>query len=78
MHLKIKAMHDDIKRGAKSNLFPIGDICDMLMLRQWYLKHIDPDGKRTLDEVFEEVQERSTLYYKLVVLRRDEGRYECS
>ena len=76
LHLKIKAMHDDVKRGAKSNVFPMVDIAHMLMPRQWYLKHIDPDGKRTLDEVYEEVHERSTLYYNLVVMRKDEGRYD--
>ncbi len=38
LHLKIKVMHDDVKRGAKSNVFPMDDIAHMLMPRQWYLK----------------------------------------
>ncbi len=37
LHLKIKAMHDDVKRGAKSNVFPMDEIAHMLMPRQWFL-----------------------------------------
>jgi hypothetical protein len=53
LHLKIKAMHDVVpeKRGAKSNVFLMDEIAHMLMPSQWFLKSLDPDGKRTVSNV---------------------------
>jgi hypothetical protein len=31
LHIKIKAMHDDVKRGAKSNVFPMDENAHILM-----------------------------------------------
>jgi hypothetical protein len=76
LHLKIKAMHDDVKRGAKSYLFPMENLADVLMPRQWFLKYLDPDGTRPLAEVYKEVHIRSVLYYHLVVTRKYEGDYD--
>jgi hypothetical protein len=65
-------MHDDVKRGAKSYVFPMDEIAHMLMPRQWFLKSIDPDGKRTVSDVYKEVYKQSSMYYDLVVTRKDE------
>jgi hypothetical protein len=48
-------MHDDMSCGAKSNVFPLDEIACILMPRQWYLKSLDPDGKRTVTNVYKEV-----------------------
>jgi hypothetical protein len=54
-------MHDDVKRGAKSYVFPMDEIAHMLMPRQWFLKSIDPDGKHTVSKVCKEVPVISEL-----------------
>jgi hypothetical protein len=33
----LAAVHDDVKRGAKSHVFPMDEIAHMLMPRQWFL-----------------------------------------
>jgi hypothetical protein len=43
---------------------------------QWFLKSIDPDGKRTVSDVYKEVCKRSSMCYDLVVTRNDEGLYD--
>ena len=45
------------------------------MPRDWYLKSIDPDGKRPLGEVKLQVVKRAHQYYDLVRKRRTEGEY---
>jgi hypothetical protein len=46
------------------------------MSRQWYLESLDPDGKRTVTNVYKEVYRRSSQYYDLVVTRKDEDKYD--
>jgi hypothetical protein len=47
----------------------------MLMPSQWFIKSIDPDGKRSVSDVYKEVYKISSMYYDLVVTRNDEGLY---
>ena len=46
------------------------------MLRQWFLKHIDPDDTRPFSEVKEMDVQRANQYYQLRVERRTEGGYD--
>ncbi len=69
-------MHDDVKRCTKSNVFPMDEIAHMLMQRQWFLKSLDPDGDHTVSYVYKEVYKRSSMYYDLVVTRKDRGLYD--
>ncbi len=43
------------------------------MPRQWFLKSIDPDGKRTASDVYKEVYKLSSIYYDLVVTSKESG-----
>jgi hypothetical protein len=76
LHLKFKVMHDDVQHGAISNVFPIDEIASILMQRQWYLKSLDHDGKRTLANVYKEVYKQLSLYYDLIITCKDEGKYD--
>jgi hypothetical protein len=73
LHRRIKAIHDDVRSGAKSNVFPMDEIAHILMLHRWFPKSLDPDGKRTVSDVYKEVYMRSSMYYDLVVTLKDEG-----
>jgi hypothetical protein len=73
MHLKIKALHDDVQCGTISNVFPIDEIASISMQLPWSL---DPDGKRTLANVYKEVYKRLSLYYNHIVTCKDEGKYD--
>jgi hypothetical protein len=44
LQLKIKAMHYDVSRGAKSNVLAHDEIACILMQRQWYLKSLDSEA----------------------------------
>ncbi len=59
VHLKIKAYHADVARGdlVKSKLKHF-ELVELLIPLQWYLKHLDPDGKKTFREVKGEVSGR--------------------
>ena len=46
------------------------------MPRDWYLKSIDPDGKRPFGEVKLQDVKRAHQYYDLVRKQRTEGEYE--
>ena len=60
LHLMIKACHADVANGVreKSSLKQ-SDIKELLMPRDWYLKSIDPDGKRPFGEVKLQVVKRA-------------------
>ena len=66
LHLKIKAYHPDVASGVrqKTALKQPG-ITELLMPRGWYLKSIDPDGKRPFGEV------------KHLVVKRAHQQCEC-
>ena len=52
LHLKIKAYHVDVANGGrKKTSLKQQDIAELLMPRNWYLKHIDAEGKQPFDEV---------------------------
>jgi hypothetical protein len=76
VHLKIKAYHAEVARGdrAKSKLKQ-SDLVELLMPRQWYLKHLDPDCTKTCREVKEEVARRAHQYCDLLVAQTTEGQY---
>ena len=46
------------------------------MPRDWYLKSIDPDGKRPFGEVKLEIVKRAHQYHDLVIHRKTEGEYD--
>ena len=77
LHLKIKAYHADVANGVreKSSLKQ-SDIKELLMPRDWYLKSIDPDGKRPFGEVKLQIVKRAHQYFDLVRSRKAEGQYE--
>ena len=64
LHLKIKAYHADVANGVreKSSLKQ-SDIKELLMPRDWYLKSIDPDGKRPFVEVKLQIVKRAHQYF---------------
>jgi hypothetical protein len=63
VHLKTKAYHSDVARGdqEKSKLKQ-SDLVELLMPRQWYLKHLDSDGTKTFREVKEVVARHAYQY----------------
>ncbi len=88
MEMEIMEMHDDVKRGAKSLreawrnppvaqsfCFPWTKLLICCCHAKWFLKSLDPDGKRIVSNVYMEVYTRSSMYYDLVVTRKDEGLY---
>ncbi len=77
LHLKIKACHADVVRGEsqKTKLKQL-EIVELLVPLQWYLKHLDPDGKRPFREVKELVVWRAYQYYDLIVKRTTKGGYD--
>jgi hypothetical protein len=68
--------HADVARGdrEKSKLKQC-ELVELLMPRQWYLKHLDPDGTKPFREVMEEEATRAQQYYDLIVARTTEGQY---
>jgi hypothetical protein len=72
MHLKIKAYHPDVTRGDKLKQ---SYLVELLMQRQWNLKHLYPDSTTVFREVKEEVARRAHQYYDLVVAQTTEGQY---
>ncbi len=76
VHLKIKAYYADVARGdrEKSKLKQC-KLAELLMQRQWYLKHLDPDCTKTFREVKEVVVRRAHQLYGLIISRTTEGQY---
>ena len=57
LHLRIKAFHVDITRNeARRPGLKLEDIASMVVPRQSYLRRIDPDGKRPIEDVKKEVR----------------------
>ena len=74
LHLKINAYHADIARGDRqATKLPQPELVDLLMPLQWYLKQLDPDGKREFSEVKPLVLKRAYQFYDLIVKRTTEG-----
>ena len=75
-HLKIKAYHADVEIGVreKSGLKQ-SHLTELLMPRDWYLKSIDPEGKRPLAEVKTKIEKRALQYYALVRQEKTMGEY---
>ena len=76
LHLKIKAYHADVAIGVreKSGLKQ-SHITELLMPRDWYLKSIDPEGKRPFAEVKKQIAKRAHQYYALVRQEKTMGEY---
>jgi hypothetical protein len=68
LHLKIRAYHVDLSRGAVERpgliLEQIGSI---VLPRLSYLRRIDPDGTRPLEDLRAEVRTQAVWYYHLVM-----------
>ncbi len=47
-----------------------------MMQRNWDLKSLNPDGKRTVTNVYKEVYKRSSQYHDLVITSKDEDKYD--
>ncbi len=75
-HLKIKVYHADVARGdrEKSKLKQC-KLAKLLMPRQWYLKHLDPEGTKSFRELKQEVARRVHQYNDLIISRTTEGQY---
>ena len=66
LHLKIKAYHADVAKGLKKkSALKISNVMELLMPRDWYLKSLDPGGKRPLAEVQALVSARADQYWDL-------------
>ena len=76
LHLKIKAYHADVAIGVreKSGLKQ-SHITELLMPRDWYLKSIDPEGKRPFAEVKKKIAKRAHQYYALERQEKTMGEY---
>jgi hypothetical protein len=76
LHLKIKAYHDDVAKGLrKKSALKQSNIMELLMPRDWYLKSLDPDGKRPLAEVHRLVSDRADQYWALARAETADGQY---
>ena len=74
LHLKIKA---DVANGDRQKTaLKQQDIAELLMPRDWYLKSIDPDGKRPFGEVKLQMVKHAHQYHDLVMQRKTEGGYD--
>ncbi len=66
LHLKMKAYHDHIAWGDTQAIkFNISELKKILILRVWYLKSVDPDGKRKFAEVRADIVRREHQYEDL-------------
>ena len=76
LHLRLKAFHVDIARNeARRPGLKLEDITSMVVPRQSYLRRIDPDGKRPIEEVKKEVRGKALRYYNLIITERTKDRY---
>ncbi len=48
----------------------------ILITRPWYLKSVDPDGKRPFAEVRAEIVRREHMYEDLILRRMTEDQYQ--
>ena len=66
----------DIARNeARRPGLKLEDITSMVVPRQSYLRRIDPDGKRPIEEVKKEVRGKALRYYNLIITERTKDRY---
>ena len=76
LHLRLKAFHVDIARNeARRPGLKLEDITSMVVPRQSYLRRIDPDGKRPIEEVKKEVRGKALRYYNLIITERTKDRH---
>ena len=61
LHLKLKAYHADVASGVlEKSCLQRKHVTELLMPRDWYLKSIDPEGKRPLAEVKKKIEKRGS------------------
>jgi hypothetical protein len=76
LHLKLKAYHADVASGVREkSRLKQSHLTELLMPRDWYLKSIDPEGKRPLAEVKTKIEKRALQYYALVRQEKTMGEY---
>ena len=77
LHLKIKAYHDDIAQGDTPAIkLTASEVRKILIPRQWYLKSVNPGGKRPFQAVKAEIVRRAHMYEDLVLERTTEDQYQ--
>ena len=71
LHLRLRAFHVDIARNeARRPALKLEDLASMVIPRQSYLRRIDPDGKRPIEDVKKEVRGMALRYYNLILTER--------
>ena len=64
LHHKIRVYQADIARwDCERPGNEMYELAGLLMPGQWYLKSVDPEGKRPLAEVHPEIKARASKYY---------------